>query len=352
MSIQGLDRIDERDLRPTLSLRSSEFRKSREASWRELEALVRQVETKGISKLRADELQALPLLYRTASSSLSVARAIALDRNLILYLENLALRAYFIVYGPRTGFFENLGGFLHRGFPAAVRSCGWHILLASAAIILGGIAGFFLVLASEDWFSVLMPDSMSAGRGPKSTAENLLQDEIFAPWPGFVQSFVVFANTLFRHNATIGIMAFGLGIVAGVPTLLLMAYQGLLLGAFIALHYNRGLTVDFIGWITIHGVTELGAIVLCGAAGLLIAEKIIFPEQYSRIDSLATAGKRAASMAGGAVLMLFAAGLIEGGFRQLVSSTPGRFAFGLATAILWLLYFLRCGKERSNGPEA
>ena len=113
-----------------------------------------------------------------------------------------------------------------------------------------------------------------------------------------------------------------------MPTILLLAYQGLTLGAFIALHYNRGLTVDFLGWIAIHGVTEISAILLCGAAGLVLAEKILFPDRYSRVDSLAMHGRRAAEIAVGAVLMFFVAAILEGVFRQLIASTPWRFAIG------------------------
>ena len=105
----------------TVTLRSAEFRRNRETAWRMLDELVSRVEKKGLSRLSAGELQELPLLYRTAASSLSVARSIALDRNLILYLEGLVLRAFFVVYGPRIGILEALGGFLKRGFPAAVR---------------------------------------------------------------------------------------------------------------------------------------------------------------------------------------------------------------------------------------
>ena len=86
----------------TLVLRSSEFRKGREASWRELEGFIGQVERRSLLSLTVEELQRLPLLYRSALSSLSVARSIALDRNLVLYLENLCFRAFLILYGPRA----------------------------------------------------------------------------------------------------------------------------------------------------------------------------------------------------------------------------------------------------------
>jgi uncharacterized membrane protein SpoIIM required for sporulation len=330
-------------------LRSAEFRKSREMAWRTLEDLISRVESKGVTHLSADELQQLPLLYRATASSLSVARSIALDRNLVLYLENLVLRAFFVVYGPRISILEALGRFLRNDFPAAVRGAIWHIALATIAIIAGVVIGIVLVESNEAWFSALVPDAMAGGRGFASTTVQLRDEEIFGPWPGFVESFVVFANALFRHNATIGITVFGLGIAGGVPTLLLLGYQGLMIGAFLALHYNRGLLVDFIGWISIHGVTELGSLILCGAGGLLIAEKVLFPGRYGRLDNLARNGTAAAALAGGAVLMVFAAGIIEGGLRQLVSNTPARFAIGLATGVFWITYFLSNRKSTGNG---
>ncbi len=333
---------------PRLVLRSAEFRKSRERAWRMLEDLISQAESNGITRLSADELRQLPVLYRATASSLSVARSIALDRNLILYLENLLLRAFFVVYGPRVGIQEALAGFLRRGFPAAVRGAVWHIMLATAAIVAGVVVGVTLVETSEDWFSVLVPGGMAGGRGPASSTVQLRDEEIFGPWPGFLQSFVVFANALFRHNATIGIMIFGLGIAGGVPTLLLLAYQGLVIGAFLALHYNRGLLYDFIGWISIHGVTEIGSLILCGAGGLEIAEKVLFPGRYSRLDNLARNTSAAAALAGGAVLMVFIAGIIEGGLRQLISDTVARLAFGLTTGVLWTAYFL---SNRGSPPD-
>ncbi|GLS20465.1 membrane protein [Labrys miyagiensis] len=335
--------------RANVVLRSAEFRRGREESWRELDDLVQRVEKRGIRSVSADELQKMPLLYRSALSSLSVARSIALDRNLLRYLEGLTLRAYLVVYGPRTSLFAGLGQFFTRGFPAAVRKVGWHILISFAALVIGIVAGYLIVASDEEWFNAIVPDDLSDGRGPTVTAEELRRTELFAPWPGFKDAFIVFANYLFRHNSIVAILSFGLGFMAGVPTLLLMVYQGLILGAFIAIHAKRGVFVDFIGWLSIHGVTELGAFVLCGAAGLLVAEKILFPGRYTRLESLAIHGKQAAIIVGGSVAMLFIAGIIEGGFRQLVGVTSWRFAFAGVTAVLWFLYFMSGRKEEQHG---
>jgi uncharacterized membrane protein SpoIIM required for sporulation len=331
--------------RPELVLKSSEFRKGREASWRELEGLVDRVERRGVRALSLDELQRLPILYRAALSSLSVARTIALDRNLLLYLESLALRAFLAVYGPRVRALDGLAMFFRYELPAAVRAARWHILLATLILVAGVIAGFMLVAQDEAWFSALVPSGLAGGRGPSNTRADLLSKEIFAPWPGAAESFGVFANVLFSHNTLVGILTFGLGMAAGIPTVLLTAYQGLPLGAFIALHYNRDLTIDFLGWLAIHGITELGAIILFAAGGLVIGEKILFPGRYSRIENLALHGRLAGQMAAGAVLMLFTAAILEGGFRQLVANTPLRFAIGFGVGALWLIYFCYSGRR-------
>jgi uncharacterized membrane protein SpoIIM required for sporulation len=325
--------------RSGIVLKSSEFRRTREPSWRALEGLIDAVEKRGIRALTPDELERMPLLYRSALSSLSVARAIALDLNLLLYLENLSLRAFLVVYGPRTRMIEGCRQFLVHGFPAAVRAARVHLLIAFLALMIGGLAGFVLTVTDEAWFSTFVPSGLAEGRGPASTREQLLRDEIFAPWPGAAFSFGIVANFLFNHNTVVGILTFSLGLAAGVPTVVLLAYQGLILGAFLAIHYDRGIALDFLGWVSIHGVTEITAILLCGAGGLLLAEKVLFPDRYSRVDSLALNGRRAAEIAVGAVLLFFVAAILEGGFRQLVASTPGRFAIAAATAGGWLVYF-------------
>jgi uncharacterized membrane protein SpoIIM required for sporulation len=331
--------------RAAIVLKSSEFRKGREDGWRELEKLVAHVERRGVRTLSLYELQRLPILYRAALSSLSVARSIALDRNLLVYLENLALRAFLVVYGPRVNPGEGLRTFFRFELPAAVRAARWHIVLPALALLVGTAAGFMLTIQDEAWFTALVPGGLAGGRGIASTRADLLDKELFAPWPGAAESFGLFASFLFSNNTGVGILTFALGLAAGVPTLMLTAYQGLGLGAFLALHYNRGLTVDFLGWVSIHGTTELGALILAAAGGLVIAEKILFPGTYSRIDNLALHGRQAARIAVGAVLMLFVAAIIEGGLRQLVASTPWRFVIGSTVGVLWILYYSLCGRR-------
>ncbi|HLH94530.1 MAG TPA: stage II sporulation protein M [Xanthobacteraceae bacterium] len=328
-----------------LVLKSSEFRKGREAGWQELEKLVAHVERRGVRMLSLFELQRLPILYRAALSSLSVARSIALDRHLLIYLENLALRAYLVVYGPRLSPREGLYHFFRFDLPAAVRAARWHILISALALLVGAAAGFALTVQDEAWFTSLVPGGLAGGRGISSTRADLYAKELFAPPQSAIESFGLMANFLFDHNTAVGIMTFGLGLAAGVPTLMLNVYQGLILGTFFALHYDRGLAIDFLGWVSIHGTTELGALILLAAGGLVIAEKVLFPGTYGRLDNLALHGRQAGQIAVGAVLMLFLAAILEGGFRQLAASTPLRFAIGWSIGALWIIYFSLCGRR-------
>lgn len=325
----------------TLTLKSAEFRREREPGWRELELLLERVRRYGVASLDPQSLERLPLLYRAALSSLSVARAIALDRHLLLYLEDLALRSYLVVYGPRDRLRDSIASFFRRGLPGAVQSARWHIVIALLTLLCGIVSGFVLAVGDESWFTTLVPAGMAADRGPWSTRADLLNNEIFAPWPGFIASFLTLANFLFQHNTAIGILSFSLGFLAGVPTLLLTAYQGLTFGSFLALHYNRGLTWQCLGWVSIHGMTEFGAIILSAAAGLVVAEHVLFPGRYSRVESLRRCGGTAARIAIGAMLLFFLAAILEGGFRQLVQSTPLRMIIGISVAALWIAWLCR-----------
>jgi hypothetical protein len=165
---------------------SVRFRREREQSWLELEALVQQVSADGLRSLAPEEVERFPLLYRSALSSLSVARAIALDRALIEYLDNLTLRAFLAFYSPPLDLAGAARRFLVHGFPSAVRALRAHVLIALLALAIGVVSGFVLVNGNErEWFAALVPSDLAGGRGPASSAADLMANEIAAPvpWP-------------------------------------------------------------------------------------------------------------------------------------------------------------------------
>lgn len=335
---------------PATSLKSYEFRRERERSWRELEDMVRRAEKNGLKSLPADDLLRLPTLYRAALSSLSVARAISLDQNVLTYLESLCARAYFQVYGPRASLMERIARFLRHDFPAAVRAAAGPILLAAACMLLGAVIGFLLVQANADWYYTFVGGDMAGGRTPAASTESL-RSALYDGADSAADGLYIFATYLFSHNAGIGIFAFALGFALGIPTVLLMFYNGLTLGAFLALYDSRGLVWELAAWLSVHGTTELLAIALCGGGGLVLASAIIFPDRETRLDSLARRGRAAGTLIMGAVLMLFVAGLLEGFARELVTDVTARYAIGGVMLAFWLTYFGLSGREEADGDD-
>jgi uncharacterized membrane protein SpoIIM required for sporulation len=320
-----------------LLVNASRFRAAHELDWKRLEGIVNRIERRGIGALTEDDLLQLPLLYRSALSSLSVARETSLDRALVSYLEALCTRAYFQIYGVPTSFWSQLVDFFARGWPQAVRGLWRETLVAFLLTVAGALTGFLLVLHDPSVFYTIIPDSLAGGRDPSASAE-ALRATLYNP-PGHEDGLGIFATFLFTHNAQIAIFAFALGFAFAIPTVLLVVYNGLMLGAFLAVFANKGLTLEAGGWLIIHGTTEIFSIILSGAAGFRIGTAIAFPGRAARTDFAITVGRQASVVMAGAVVMLILAGMLEGIGRQTVLVDGTRYAIGLSVLAAWLTYF-------------
>jgi uncharacterized membrane protein SpoIIM required for sporulation len=317
------------------AVNATRFRAAYQANWERLDALVTRIEKQSIKALNDDDLLALPSLYRAALSSLSLARATSLDRALIAYLEQLSTRAYFQLYGPPTSAWRAIGHFFVTGWPEAVRALGREMVAAALLLLVGTLAGYAIVRTDPSWFYAVIPQSLANGRDPTASFSTLF-DSLYQPQNDMLATF---AAALFTNNAQVAIFSFALGFAFAVPTAMLLVYNGLMLGALAAVFFAKGLGVGFVGWIVIHGTTELFAITLAGAAGFRIGTAIAFPGRASRMDAVVTAGRSAAIVMAGAVVMLAIAGLLEGIGRQTVLTDPRRYAIGAAMLVGWLVYF-------------
>jgi len=148
----------------------------------------------------------------------------------------------------------------------------------------------------------------------------------------------LFAAALFNNNAQVSILAFALGFAFAIPSLLLLVHNMATLGAMLWLFGRAGLLPDLVAWLMIHGTTELFAILLAGAAGIHVGRAIAFPGEAATLDAAASAGRRAAQVMAGVVLMLIIAAILEGFFRQLVQDPVGRVAIGSFMLVFWIGY--------------
>jgi uncharacterized membrane protein SpoIIM required for sporulation len=321
---------------PSGLLKSQRFRQAREDDWRRLERLMDKAEKGSASKLTDAEILAVPVLYRSTLSALSVARETSLDQGLIDYLETLSARAYFFVYGSRATIQDRMVAFFRTDWPASVRGLWRETLISAALMLLGALVAGWLVMHEPEWFYAFVPADLSGGRDPAASTETLRATLDGADG---AQGLSAFAAYLFTHNAQVALLAFALGFALCLPTGLLILYNGATLGAFFALFASRGLGFELGGWLLIHGVTELFAVILAGAAGLRIGWAVAFPGQKRRLDAAVEAGRTAGIAMGGVVVMLMFAGLLEGFGRQLIVDTGLRYAVAAATALIWGLYF-------------
>jgi uncharacterized membrane protein SpoIIM required for sporulation len=327
-----------------LSLRSARFRKGREESWRRLEELLAKMDKKGLRALSAEESVDLPGLYQITLSSLSVARNMILDRNLLIYLEGLSFRAYLAVYGPRDTLWEIIKRFIVKDFPESARKLKFHILISFVILLSGFVSGFLVVHEDLNNITSIVPEPLLPVP-ISATKEYILENEIFQKWPGFKSTFLRLSDFLFQHNSRVAIFAFSTSFLIGLPTIGILFDNGRIIGAVVSLHNEKDLLIPYLAWLSIHGVTEILAILLASAAGLSIAQRIILPGNRSRLKALALYGKEAAGVMIGALMMLFIAAILEGGFRQLVSATSGRAIIAFATLLFWIYYLGYQGKE-------
>jgi uncharacterized membrane protein SpoIIM required for sporulation len=330
-------------------LRSDRFRLEREAEWQRLDRIVTAIEKGRMRRLPDEDVLDLPALYRTAASSLAIARETSLDLDTLSYLEALVQRAWFQVYGPRS----SLGGWLRRffagGWGAAVRAIWLDLCIALAAMIAGTAVGWLLVARDPQWYHALVPGEHGDARQPGASVAQLRETIFGAPQQS--EGLSVFAAYLFSNNAQVAILAFALGFAFGIPSILLLVQNTVMLGAMLWLFHEAGLGLDFAGWLSVHGTTELLAILLAGAAGIHVGRSIAFPGDRPVLASAAQSGQRAAVVMTGVVFMLIVAAVLEGFVRQLVNETPGRFIIGGTMLAGWLAYFLAYRPVATGAPE-
>lgn len=327
----------------------SSFITRNKPEWDELEALIKRAR-KSIKRLTPDELSRLDVLYRRATVHLAQVRSRTADRGLANYLNSLTSAAHSLIYlPPKNGAVSGGIEFLREGLARTIAR-NWIWYAVSALLLLGG-AAFAAIAGSLD--AVALYALMPAGdpRGPGASRETLITFLRSGRETGAGGKFA-FASFLFSHNLKVGLLSMALGVVAAVPTVILIIYNGMILGAFATVHHRAGIVSEMWAWILPHGITEIGAIVLCGGIGLQLGWAVVCPGMHTRSESLKSVSGEVGRTAVGAFFMLIFAAIIESYLRQSELSTTARLSFAAATAVFWVVYiaygFLR---ERAAADE-
>ena len=306
----------------------TEFVEQRRPKWAALEALLDTAERDGLKKLSLDDARSLSRLYRSASSDLLWVRARAGAAEISGYLNDLVGRAYALTYPGRKVRFSAIGRFLSHGFPD-VLAREWRMFVVSFLLFWAGAGfGWIGMVFDPDAAPYLVPDQ-------HQTLDPEKRKEEEAKNPGASASEqAMFTSFLFTHNIQVAFFCFALGLTAGIGTAVLMFLNGVMLGSLAWVYTSKHMAGWFWAWILPHGIPEITAIVIAGAAGLVLARALVAPKGLSRRLALKREGKIALELLLGTLALFVLAGFIEGTISQI---HPPRLSVGFKVGFALLV---------------
>ena len=294
-------------------------------SWNRLGDLTRRA--RKLSSVTPDDLDELVGLYQRAGSHLAHARIeYGADEAVVGRLTYLVGEAHGVLYGRReTDVRRAVVRFLVLSFPAAV----WRIRRFIVVATLLTIVPWIVMLA---WISV-SPDAFDLTGDPAVTQSYIDNDfeQYYSSQPA--QNFT---SQVFLNNVRVGVLAFAAGILLCVFTALILVYNGANVGIAGGLFTHVGEWERFWGLILPHGLLEISAVIVSGAAGLRIGWTVIAPGDQTRWAALSAQGRDTGNVLIGLIIAFGVAGLIEGFVTGRPWPTSIRVGIGvLAFAAFW-----------------
>jgi uncharacterized membrane protein SpoIIM required for sporulation len=312
----------------------------REPNWQRLEALLKQLEKKGLKSLRASEIRELASLYRSVSADLARARTQQVGNILIQNLQLLTTRAYTQIYqGSRRQEWQAILQFYSWGLPSVIQQTLPYIALATALFLLGAVVAWWYAWQDPSFMSLIVPESMIIQVRDKHEL-----------WMGSIVGIEPLASSnIMINNLSVSFGAVAGGITAGAYTAFLMLFNGLLIGAVGTLVGQNNLAYPFWAFVFPHGSLELPAIFFAGGAGFLIGKALLFPGKYRRADALKFYASLAVQLVFGIVPMLIIAGTIEGFFSPNPHvPLPLKYLVGIGLFVFLVWYSNRQKKDISG----
>jgi uncharacterized membrane protein SpoIIM required for sporulation len=287
------------------------FVESRRPRWVELERLLDKSETQGLHSLSVAEVRQLCRLYRAASGDLLWVRARSAAAEVSEYLNDLVGRAYAVTYPGKTPRPSDAWAFVSRTLPQMMRREVRMFLAATLMFWAGAGFGYVGMVFDPDAAPYLVP-AEHLKLDPVKRAEEAAKDNVAS-----ADTQAAFSSFLFTHNIGVAFFCFALGLTAGIGTAILLFSNGLMLGALAQVYVAKGMAGWFWAWILPHGIPEITAICIAGAAGLILGRGMVAPRGLERRDALRAEAINAVKLLLGTLLLFVLAGFIEGTISQI-----------------------------------
>jgi uncharacterized membrane protein SpoIIM required for sporulation len=320
---------------------STRWLDKRKPYWSRLEELLEQGTRRGLPSLHRSELQELGLLYRQIAADLAALREDRSSVHFARYLNQLLARAHNIIYSARKTSPAAILGFFAVTYPQVVRRNLRFVQIALAIFAVSALVGAALTFQDPDFkLSILGPQMVQTIEKREMWTHSIVGIKPLA------------SSAIMTNNMSVGFMTFALGITAGLGTIYMMLFNGLLLGVIGMACHLAGMSVKLWEFVAPHGVLELPAIFLAGGAGLRIASGLLFPGYLPRRESLVRAGSEAVQLLLGTIPILIVAGTIEAFVSPTSLATNLKFAMAAALFVLLLGYLFGAGRSSAKADSS
>jgi uncharacterized membrane protein SpoIIM required for sporulation len=320
--------------RGTLAVRTggaaARFVARKRERWDEFQRLAGRAAARGLDSFAAPELPDFATRYREVAADLARARTYGCDEETRARLERLAAAGHNALYREERSTWGRIWVVLARECPAAIVAARGYVLVAFLCFAAPAAAGYTLMRQQPALAAELLPEVMlrRAEAGAARQAEGKRYVDVAA------EDRPLMASGIITNNVRVAIACFAGGIFLGVGSLIMVGFNGLAIGASAGHFANVGLLGYLLEFILGHGLLELFAIWVAGAAGFLLGRSVVDPGELQRSDALVLSGRRAVRMVGGAAVLLVVAGLIEG----FVSAGTGGVAVRAGASALSLAF--------------
>ena len=279
--------------------------------WDELRALLDRMDTEPERRLALAEVQRLHYLYERCSAGLARLDTFSTDPALRGLLETLVSRAYAEIHETRESKKIAWKAIL-LAFPRAFRRHLGAFRLSLGITLLGCAFGWFAIRMDPHSKAVLMPFQGLLN----SPAERVHREET-ATEDRLSGEKASFSAELMTHNIQVTVVTLAMGMTYGVGTLILLFYNGVILGAVAADYIAAGFGTFLSGWLLPHGSVEIPAILLGGQGGFMLAGALIgWGGRTSRTERLRAVSPDLFAIVAGAAAMLVWAGMVEAFISQ------------------------------------
>lgn len=251
-------------------------------------------------QLSAAEADEMLVLYQRASTHLSMIQAVEPDSPVAVQLSSriAAARAQFTGVGENV--FSSAAYFFTQTLPLAFWRIRWLTVIIGAAFISLAVASALWVQQSGEVMDLVMPEA---------ARQAYAQEDFVSYYSEHPSS--AFSAQVWTNNAWIAAQSVAFGITGFMPVWVL-GLNAVSVGIAAAVMHEQGEGADFWLYILPHGMMEITAIFVAGAAGLRIFWAWIVPGRQTRLSSVAREARKLITVALGLVLLLLISGVVEG----------------------------------------